>query len=125
MTPSTEQEAVALLNKWVKILELEHWILRFEWCVPPNDMRLKDATGVCTYQTSGRCAIIQMLDPHKVGPDMFYYDYEQTLVHELLHLKLHMFDTDNSVADIVQHQLIDSLAHSFVNAAHGRCDGRE
>lgn len=113
----TEEKAQLLLKKWVEILELESWDIRFKWRVRSQDMNLQDSVGCTTYKHTSKQAIIQMLDPVDFSNDMFEYDYEETLVHELLHLKFaDIDDSENELQNKLLHQLVDSLAKSFIKA---------
>lgn len=113
----TEKHANELFNKWVKRLHLESWDIRFKWKVRSANMALSDSVGCTTFNHTSKQAIIEMLDPIDFDNDLFTYDYEKTLVHELLHLKF--ADLDNSgdpLRDKLTHQLIDGLAKSFVDS---------
>lgn len=114
----TEQEATRLFEKWRKILHLEAWDIKFQWCVRGRDMNLQDCMGCTSFLHASHQAIVQMLDPVDFDNDLFSYDYEKTLVHELLHL---MFsDLENSgdpLRDKLTHQLIDDLARAFICAS--------
>ena len=115
----TEQKANELFRKWAAILQLRYWDIRFQWCVRSRDMNLADSIGCTSFNHENRQAIVQMLDPVDFESDLFEYDYEKTLVHELLHLKFS--DVDNSgdpLRDKMTHQLIDDLARAFVVAVH-------
>lgn len=116
----TEQKATELFEKWRKILHLESWDIRFKWKVRERDMRLSDSVGCTTFSHESRQAIIEMLDPIDFENDLFQYDYEKTLVHELLHIKFS--DLDNSgdpLRDKLTHQIIDDIARAMVQAAMG------
>lgn len=114
----TEQEATRLFEKWRKILHLEAWDIKFQWCVRGRDMNLQDCMGSTSFLHESHQAIVQMLDPVDFDNDLFSYDYEKTLVHELLHLRFS--DLENSgdpLRDKLTHQLIDDLARAFICAS--------
>lgn len=114
----TEQEATRLFEKWRKILHLEAWDIKFQWCVRGRDMNLQDCMGCTSFLHESHQAIVQMLDPVDFDNDLFFYDYEKTLVHELLHLRFS--DLENSgdpLRDKLTHQLIDDLARAFIRAS--------
>lgn len=114
----TEEKANELLQKWIKILQLTDWDIHFEWRMRERDMNLQDSMGCVRYEHTSKQAIIQMLDPVDFSNDLFKYDYEKTLVHELLHLKFADIDnSENELQNKLIHQLIDSLAKAFVTAA--------
>lgn len=110
-----EQKAKALLRKWVSILGLESWDIVFRWKLRANDMAIPDSLGCAQFTFESRQAIIQMLDPVDFDNPDFAYDYEKTLVHELLHLKFAKIDdSGDALRDKITHQLIDDLARAFV-----------
>ena len=113
----TEEKAQMLFEKWVNILDLGSWNIHFEWSVKEKDMPEEDTTGYTQYLHTKKQAIITMLDPadFEIDNEYFNYDYEQTLVHELLHLKFSdIEDSENELQNKLLHQLIDSLAKSFI-----------
>lgn len=113
----TEQEATRLFEKWRKILHLEAWDIKFQWCVRGRDMPLTDSLGCASYTYESRQAIIRMLDQVDFENKLFEYDYERTLVHEMLHLKFAgLDDSGDTLRDKLTHQLIDDLARAFVSA---------
>ena len=114
----TEAVARKLLDKWVKILHLEEWRIDFSWCVRARDMACKDALGATTANAISRDASIQLLDPIDHDPATFIpYDYEKTLVHELLHLTFwDMDDTGDNLRDHLTHVMVDRMARALVAA---------
>ena len=116
----TEQKATALFHKWVKILRLFDWDIRFHWRVHPMEMAEKDSAGCSSYNWVCKQAVIEIADPDKYKMDMqgFAFDYEQILVHELLHLKFSLIDDpDDKMTGAVVHQLVDDMAKSLVAAS--------
>lgn len=64
-----------------------------------------------------RLAIIQIIDQDDVTEPMGEFNYEKTLVHELLHLKMAFLDdSGDDLRDTLTHAMIDDLAVSFVKA---------
>lgn len=114
----TEEKAIELFNKWVHTLCLENWDIKFQWRVRERDMNLKECCGCTTYLHCSRQAIVQMLDPVDFSNELFEYDYEKTLVHELLHIKMsNLDDTGDPLRDKLTHQIIDDLARAFVKCS--------
>lgn len=113
----TEQKATELFEKWRKILHLEAWDIRFQWRVRVDAMK-RPGLGCTEFQHATREAIIKMLDPVDFENDLFEYDYEKTLVHELLHLKFaDLDDSGDPLRDKLTHQMIDDLARAMVETA--------
>lgn len=122
----TEEDANALLLKWVCILKLSDWDIRFKWRCDPKRMAIPDSAGCTSYNDVCRQAVIEIADLSQYQPDIegFEPDYEQVLVHELMHLKMSILDTGESeIQNKAVHILVDSLALALVNADRGgiRC----
>ena len=116
----TEEKATELFEKWRKILHLEAWDIRFQWCVRGRDMNIADALGCTSYKHESHQTIVQMLDPVDFESKLFNYGYEKTLVHELLHLKFSdIDDSGDALRDKILHQLVDDLSRAFVASARG------
>ena len=116
----TQEKAQALFDKWVRVLRLSDWDIRFHWKVHPAEMAQSDSAGCCSYNWVCEQAVIEIADPEKYKMDMpgFTFDYEQVLVHELMHLKLSLVDDpEDNMVNAVVHQLVDELAKSFVAAS--------
>ena len=63
-----------------------------------------------------------MLDPQYYGDRIVPFDWEKTIVHELLHLKTCLIsDQWEPLQMRYMHQMIDDLARAFVDAK--RCGG--
>lgn len=111
----TEEKATELFNKWARIFRLESWDIRFQWRVRVGDMNMENALGCTSFRHESRQAIVQMLDPVDFDNALFEYDYEKTLVHELLHIKFaDLDDTGDPLRDKLTHQMINDLAIAFV-----------
>lgn len=116
----TEEKANELFNKWVSVLHLESWDIKFQWKVRERDMNLRESCGCTTYLHQSRQAIVQMMDPVDFSNALFGYDYEKTLVHELLHIKFaDLDDSGDPLRDKLTHQMVDDLAKAFVECQGG------
>ena len=117
----TEEKAFELFNKWVRILGLENWDIKLYWKTREMDMSIKESYGCTTYLHESRQAVIQMLDPvdcDDLRP--FKYDYEKTLIHELLHVKFaDLEDSGDQLRDKLTHQMIDDIARAFIKCSKG------
>lgn len=116
----TEEIARKLLDKWVRVLHLEEWRIKFEWKVRDTDMAAEDSVGCTSADVVDRQALIQMLDPVDYKDRIFPYDYEKTLVHELLHLTF--WDMDSSgdeLRDRLTHIMVDRMARALLSAERG------
>lgn len=119
--PVDEQAAKKLLAKWVDLLGLRDWEIVFHWKEDPRRMAVERAAGCTSYNEVCRQAVIEIADPElyerEIDLDGFAYDYEETLVHELMHLKLSLLDdTKDKTQNRVVHILVDDLARALVRA---------
>lgn len=105
----------ALLNDWMERLGLQDWTIRLYDCCDPEDMKLPDVAGCTEWTEVKRTAVIQIIDPDYYGDRILPFDYEETLVHELLHLKTCLLtDVEDTLQERVGHMLIDDLARTLV-----------
>ena len=57
---------------------------------------------------------IEIINPAYYGDRILPFDFEKTLVHELLHLKFSFWcQNEDDVGDRVMHQMIDDLARAL------------
>lgn len=81
-------------------------------------MKLPQTLGCTSWEESTKSAVIQTVDPEKIGDLTRPFDFEEVLVHELLHLKMSLLSSrdDEDLNDRVLHQIIDDLARAMVDA---------
>jgi len=117
----TSKQATKLLNKWQARLCLLDWrIVLIENC-SPNDMTLQNCAGESERIEVLKTAVIRIIDEKDYGERILNYDFEQILVHELLHLKFSLLDeSGNDIHDRLVHQLIDELARALVAAERSK-----
>lgn len=101
-----------LFKEWKKILNLEDWRIKFYPLEKQEDLGDKTYNALTTWEESNKTATIQILNPEEADQG---FDYEETLVHELLHLKFCLLHNDiNDFEGRYIHQLIDDIARAFV-----------
>lgn len=106
-----------LLKEWQKRLSMQDWRIGLETNCDPGDMELIDSSGCVRWQESTKTAYIQIIDPKFYGERVVPFDFEQTLVHEMLHLKMCLLcPLEGGLRERVAHQLIDELARALVDA---------
>ena len=121
----TEDDIDYLLDYWTNKLGLHDWEVKVVWI--DIDCEDEDATNKAQihYVYTGKQAIIHMCTMEKYQSDennrLFGWDMEETLVHELLHIKFYIQDEftlkDDSLADMREmqnHILIEEFARLFV-----------
>lgn len=116
-----------LLNEWQERLGLQDWAIILRYNCKRTDMEDTEASiGETNWGTTSKCARISIISEEEYGRDlMLPYDFEKTLVHELLHIKFSLIDKDLNtyegiVAEQARHQLIDDLARAFVMTKRGK-----
>lgn len=111
------KEHEALLEEWKERLGLHDWRITLNDNCHPDDMSMKNCVGCTDWTEAKKTARIDMLNPVHYGERIVPFDWECTLVHELLHLKLSLLSNDESnLQDRYVHQIIDDLARAFVDA---------
>lgn len=105
-----------LTDYWIGILGLQEWeiVSRIK---RKTDMLL-DCVGDVSYQFIHKKAIVSVIDPMDWNNNLFKQDMEETLVHELLHLKFSIMDDTEEESDnhigVLSHQLLCDMARSFM-----------
>jgi len=117
MTKKTRYK-VSLLNEWIERLGLQDWAIILDTECHPAEMKLQGTLGCTSWEESTKSAFIQIVDPEKMEGLTRDFDFEEILVHELLHLKMTLLSTNGSeetVSDRVLHQLIDDIARAMID----------
>ena len=113
-----------LIDEWQKRLGLQDWRIKLNDNCKPDEMAMQDVAGCTEWSESIKTARIEIIDPQYYGDRVVPFDYEKTLVHELLHLKTSL--VSDGVDDLqarYMHQMIDDLARAFVDAK--RCGEKQ
>lgn len=80
-------------------------------------MELNGCDGCTEWTECIKTARIEIIDPQYYGERIVPFDFEKTLVHELLHLKTCLVsDMVDEFQARYMHQMIDDLARAFVDA---------
>ena len=111
-------EELKLLDEWQKRLGLSDWYITLVSNCNSQDMELQDADGYVYYEETLKAAKITMINPETRTASLRPFDFEETLVHELLHLKFCLLERGDKWEQKTQlrvlHQIIDDLARAFV-----------
>lgn len=114
-----------LLNEWQERLGLQDYTIILRYNCKFSDLETENACGETLWSNSIRNATIRIISEEEYGNDRSLdYDFEQILVHELLHIKFGIIDLidntyESKVVDEVRHQLLDDLARALVMAKRG------
>lgn len=116
------KEHEKLLKEWQNRLGLSDWVIKLNDNCVPDSMSMEEVAGCTVWTECSKVARIEMLDPQYYGERIVPYDWEKTLVHELLHLKTSLVsDHVDDLQERYMHMMIDDLARAFVDAK--RCNG--
>jgi hypothetical protein len=106
----------ALLAEWQERLGMTDWRIKLKPKCKPEEMA-QEGSGCVEWSESIKSARIEILDPAYYGKRVVPFDWEKTLVHELLHLKTSLVsDSVDKLQERVMHQMIDDLARALVSA---------
>ena len=109
---------IALLTEWTDRLGLQDWAIVLQTNCNPSEMSIPEALGCTSWQESTKTAMIQIVNPEKIDGLTRPYNFEEILVHELLHLKTSLMSSreePETIGDRVLHQLIDDLARAMID----------
>lgn len=108
------KQAEQKLRYWKHRLGLDDWVIKLKIDCSPDDMVLSGCCGESEWTESTKSAVIRILDPKFYGERIVPFNYEKTLVHELLHLKFCLLgESGNDLQDRLVHQLIDDMARAL------------
>lgn len=115
-----KNENKQLLDYWQKNLNLMDWCIVLKDNCSPNDLQLRDVTGETEWEEVNKCAVIRIISEKDYGDRIMPFNFEQTLIHELLHLKFSLLgESGDNLQDRYVHQLIEEMAKSLYQAKAG------
>jgi hypothetical protein len=116
--------SIELLEEWQERLFLNAWRIIIRPKCKPDEM--PDCWGRTEWEEVNKTARIDIVDPDCLTDKMIPFDFEEVLVHELLHLKFCLLsdNSDENMESRYVHQLIDEMARSLVDAKRC-CVGEE
>ena len=111
----------ALLNYCPRVLGLNDWNTLSKEDRSPNEMILKDVSGETEWEETNKCAVVRIISEKDYGDRILPFNFEKTLIHELLHLKFCLLgESGNDLQDRLVHQLIDDMAKALYQVKAGR-----
>lgn len=111
------EKGESLLAEWKERLGLTEWRIKLVDNCKPEEMMIENCAGCTDWSEAIKTARIEIIDPQYYGKRIVPFDYEKTLVHELLHLKTCLVsDQVDALQARYMHQMIDDLARAFVDA---------
>lgn len=120
---------LSLLKEWKERLGLQDWAIVLRINCKQEDMELEDVNAETIWTTSIKSATIKVISKEVYGDRILPFDFEKTLVHELLHLKFGLIDQgvnsyESKVTYEAMHQLIDDIARALVMTKRGETTRR-
>ena len=113
--PETNEQRMEIMDEWVKRLGLEKWTIEATPNCNPSEIG-DERAGESRVKHSIKHAKIKIL-ASQFFEEPEEYDFEKTLVHELLHVKFGLlWDNLTDLAQDVLHQTIEELATALVEA---------
>ena len=86
-------EELALLEKWKRKLCLQEWRIKLLTHLHPEEMMVRNTAGCTEWSEAIKTARIEIINPACYGDRIVPFDFEKTLVHELLHPAAVVFGT--------------------------------
>lgn len=123
-------QAYECLGEWQTRLFLSDWIIMLELLDEPIVVGSWEMDGKVNRIEETKTAEIKIVAKDTNPDGCVKFCAEEILVHELLHLRLDMFDMsgmsgrgdnpsiENIVYDIAQHQMVEQMARSFIMAKY-------
>lgn len=109
-----EMNEKELLKYWQDKLCLSDWRIKLAANCRPDEMMMDDVAGCTDWTESNKIARIEILSPKYYGERIVPFNFEKTLIHELLHLKFSFWCQGRTdIGDRLMHQMIDDLARAF------------
>jgi len=111
----SKKEAFKLLKEWQNALGLNDWTIEMDLL---DSKEVGDGTAYQSteYEESVKAAVIHVAHYEQLEDYVKEsYNFERTLIHELLHIKFSLLDNDNQecLQSRVLHQIVDELSKSF------------
>ena len=119
-----QEQAEAALAKWQKILRLQDWDIKI-FIYRAKDL-MTDGQAEVTWLREKKQAILKLLDPIDYDNNYFIQDHEVSIVHELLHCHMALFDQEaGTLEDIAQEQAIHALSFALVELDRKNREGED
>lgn len=115
---TNSRELQRCLEWWQNRLFLNDWIIKGR-LVSPDAMTLGgDVVGENMVDTVNKCCIIKVLKPEYYGDSPMLYCAEKILVHELLHCKYNLYESNGTYEsdhlDMSEHSLLEQMAKTLI-----------
>ena len=113
------------MKYWQDELGLNDWIIDLRDNCPVSDFETEDAEGETSWNNVCKTAVIKLISLNEYGKRIIPYIKEQTLIHELLHIKFGvLWESNTDLQNALLHQYIEDLAKSLYEV-HKEKGGKE
>jgi hypothetical protein len=111
-------KANKLLKYYKKILGLQDWVIKLMINQKQEDVKIDDepCCGTNEWILTSKASVIRIISKKEYGDRIIAFDFEKTLVHELIHLKVAMITENTNDVEI----LVDDIARAIVMAKRGQ-----
>ena len=115
----SKKEAFKLLKEWQNTLDLNDWTITMD-LLDLEEVGNGKAYQETEYEESVKAAVIHVARYEQLADyNKKLFNFERTLIHELLHIKFCLLDDEeNSLQSRVLHQIVDDLSKSFSMTKH-------
>ncbi len=118
---SAEIVADALFKKWIPRLRLQDW--EITWKIVRKEDLPENKSGQCETVVPKKIARVSILHPEDADPRWITpYDFELTIVHELIHPHLApwqlLYDLGDQ-SELLLEQAVHAMSKSFIDADRG------
>lgn len=121
---TTQDQIESVLTYWQRALKLDNWNISIKLVPisdPDIDYNKQGCVNIIKEALQAEIKILRHDDWINFGP--FKQDMERVIIHELMHVLFHAFDPnlnddeDDEFKKTAFHQIIETLARSFVNVS--------
>lgn len=110
---ATDDKSLAAWCRWWRdALGLSDWVIDVRFV---RHYELDDKYGRSTINIALKCATLDIKAQMDATDGDYNFDIEQTLVHELVHVKTWFLTLEDGLAGHLEEQCVDTLAWSLVN----------
>lgn len=116
-----------MVEYWANLFGLNRWNINVK--IMPQDLMPLGPNDVFCYGRTEIDEVLMSANIRILDPDSRHHIFEETLVHELIHiiiLPLQRPDnnSDNNQIDAAEENVVELLARAFVDVKHGVSDAR-
>lgn len=116
----------SMVEYWVNLFGLMRWNINVK--IMPQDLMPLGPNEIFCYGRTDIDCVLMSANIKILDPDNKLHVFEETLVHELIHIVILPLqgsnNLDNNQTDTVEENVVELLARAFVDAKNGVSDAR-